>query len=143
MTSILQENGSRMKRLVAVVLLLAFAPARAEDKAKPDDGVPVYNTVTDTALAGKRIEIFRRELRDLGFAGTLKSCSQMVELSVGPPDGDHSFGAFCMLAPASRKPLTVMICDDDMVGHFTLMRSEVPDEAEPVAIFTQQNCFGG
>jgi len=132
-----------MKRLVVAMLLLALAPARAEDRAKPDDGVPVYAAVTDTALVEKRVRIFRREMSDLGFGGALKSCSQMVELAVGPPGGDHSFGAFCMLAPISRKPRQVMICDDDMLGHFALMRSEVPDEAEPVAIFTRQNCFGG
>jgi hypothetical protein len=87
------------------------------------------------------IKQFETDLKDLGIDGHVKSCGPMVDVAVGRADGNNSYGAECVIIFGS-KTKKMMICDDDMVGHFAL-NNEAYADGEYLAQFIQQNCYGG
>jgi hypothetical protein len=75
--------------------------------------------------------------------GEIIVCQRLVDLPVGFAHSNHSYGGHCTLEDgSSRKP--VMICNDEMVGHFAIQALRFGVEADDKLIdFTGRNCFGG
>ncbi len=131
-----------MKRFVVAMLLVA-SPAGAGDWIDLGHrGAPYARVETDGKLIGERVEVFRKELRGMGFTDVLRSCSPVVVLAGDSRDSNHGFGADCMLDVAPGKTRRIIICDDEMLGDFALTLTGTPDAAR-IAAFTEQNCFGG
>lgn len=95
--------------------------------------------VVDAARAQRQISGFKDSLKRVGIRGRLE-CSQVIELIQDSPD--YSFGAFCDLAVegASRK---IMLCDDSMIGKFTVRFWGFAVDLETLEAFTRANCPGG
>ncbi|MFZ1988463.1 MAG: hypothetical protein WAW96_01710 [Alphaproteobacteria bacterium] len=89
----------------------------------------------------ERAKSFEADLHKLGFSGTVKSCSHMVVLAVGVKGGDFVYGAVCNVA-ASGKTKQLLLCNDEMVGNFTLT-STFSATRDAIAEFTRRNCYGG
>ena len=66
----------------------------------------------------------------------------MLLVAVGVRGGNMSYGAVCEIA-FGGKLQSVMVCDDDMVGHFGLKAFTFVVTDDAVAEFTRQNCYGG
>jgi len=66
-----------------------------------------------------------------------------VNLPAGTARGNHSFGGICRLDDG-RSRTDVLICNDDMVGHFAMDRIEVDRETDKALIdYVNTKCFGG
>ncbi|HEX4295074.1 MAG TPA: hypothetical protein VHZ29_13150 [Rhizomicrobium sp.] len=131
-----------MKRFVVAMLLVA-SPAGAGDRIDlGHQGAPYAQVETDKRLVAERVEIFRKELRGMGFTGALQSCSRFVVLTGDSRDSNRGFGADCMLDVAPGKTRRIIVCDDEMLGGFALTLTDTPD-AERIAVSTEQNCFEG
>jgi hypothetical protein len=91
-------------------------------------------TTVDTQRAA-----FNRSLKRLGFSEELGSCKLLVELHQDTKDS--SFGGICTLS--STRARDVLVCDDTMIGKFTIKASGFAETAEEVAAFSQANCPGG
>jgi uncharacterized protein YecT (DUF1311 family) len=90
-----------------------------------------------------RIVSFNKSLAENNEDGEIIGCSQLIDLPVGTANGNHGFGGYCTLRTEGRRK-GVMICDDDMVGHFAMKR--VGDKSESkidLVNFTNRECFGG
>lgn len=71
------------------------------------------------------------------------SCAVLVDLPVGTGHGNHSFGGVCS-QPAKAAKQTVLVCDDDMVGHFGFrVVGARKVSIETLARFVADECFGG
>lgn len=115
--------------LVASVSLASAATACASE-ARPVDDAPTIRRQTRD---------FEKSLAQLGLRGRLH-CSQMIELVQDAPD--YSYGAICELA-SGRVRKTVMLCDDTLVGKFTIKIGGFTIERSSLIAFTRANCPGG
>ncbi len=79
--------------------------------------VAADETVQDTTL---RLKSFNQDIHGIGVAGTIKSCDMLIALHAPSYHGDTFYGGYCMLVQGNGKKMLIKICDDDMVGHFTL-----------------------
>ena len=77
---------------------------------------------------------------DVLSAGVTLRCSMLIELVQSTLD--YSYGAVCHLT-IGRERRTVMVCDDTMVGKFTLKSSGFAVDRSELASFTKANCPGG
>jgi hypothetical protein len=120
--------------IAGIVLPISVASIASASTANLGD-------VTDPAKISERALSFDGELQILGFSGHVVSCARMIELSVGTANGNHSFGAVCKLQVGGNSR-NVLLCDDDLVGHFALT-SSFADSRDAIAQFTDHNCTGG
>lgn len=71
------------------------------------------------------------------------SCATLVDLPVGTAYGNHSYGGICYLKE-NKEILPVMVCDDEMVGHFSLEKIQKENTSVyDLADFVRKNCYGG
>jgi hypothetical protein len=98
--------------------------------------------VRDNAEFAERTEIFGREMARLGFSGKIQACDLIMRVAVGVKGGNMSYGGICTIAAADRTQ-RVMMCDDNMVGHFGLKAFTFVASEDAVADFTRRNCYGG
>jgi hypothetical protein len=135
----------RLKTLVCATLLAfgAAAPAVADEKFLGrikfgDDTVPVLIANDPNERNGS----FNKSLDQNRQSGKILSCSLLVDVWVGNPDSNRSYGGYCVLRRSGRSQ-KVEICNDDMVGHFELRASSEPPTISQLIRFTANNCFGG
>jgi hypothetical protein len=85
---------------------------------------------------------FNGNLQRKGATARIASCQSLIEVPVGTARGNHSFGGLCTLDDMNERA-QVVICDDDMIGHFKLkkVKHEVP--MQELIDFVVTNCFGG
>ena len=125
---------------VALVgLCTPFAVAMpANISAKP----PFVKPVTAPDIVRARTAQFQNKMHALGFGGRIQSCKGMVQLAVGIRGGDISYGAMCRIRTVANRPQDLLLCDDEMFGHFALTNTFTITQTE-IARFTLQNCYGG
>jgi uncharacterized protein len=106
------------------------------------DGRSCFSVIFFRDPAAK-VDAFRQSLEEQRQAGKLLGCEKLIDLPVGSAEGNHSYGGLCTLQQGASRS-TVMICNDEMIGHFglrTVQDQDVPDEA--LIDFTRAECFGG
>jgi hypothetical protein len=121
------------KLLLALVLIPSIACAQNARYA---------HRLRDKAEIEERAKIFGREMQRLGFSGEIQSCNLMMQVAVGTRGGNTSYGAICVVAFAGNTQ-SLMLCDDDMVGHFGLKAFTFVESEDEVASFARRNCYGG
>jgi len=83
---------------------------------------------------------FRQNFIELGFPIKDIQCTNFVELS---QDGkDRSFGGYCHISSASKQR-EVMVCDDTMIGKFTIKAWGFASSVDDLSEFIKNNCPGG
>jgi len=95
--------------------------------------------VTDATLIETQRVHFNESLARLGFPQAIQACKMVVRLL--PLDRDATYGAVCRLD--GPKPQSIMLCDDTMVGKFTMKAWGFGESIANVAAFTQENCPKG
>lgn len=89
-----------------------------------------------------RIESFNESLSHTS-SGKITACKLLVDIAVGTAHGNHSYGGLCTLT-TGNKTEPVRICNDDMVGHFSLMKLDRNTTTiEELGTFVADNCYGG
>jgi len=116
------------RKLVAILVLIPTV-AWAEYPSQ---------TLTNAADIAKRIAKFDKEMRIYGFTGKLISCAPVVESRI--TKYRSLFAASCKFGVGDRQ-LGFAVCDDDMVGNFTMSSSGGTTEEE-LAAFAEANCIG-
>lgn len=74
--------------------------------------------------------------------GKLLGCQRLISLSAGTAGGEISFGALCKIDDGKQSSL-VEICDDQMVGNFSMKKITLPISDADIVAFTIKNCYGG
>ena len=120
-----------MIRRLICVLVLTPSLAFAQGASRP---------VLDKKTIAERTNKFELKMRRLGFSGRIQSCDHMMQVAVGTRGGDISYGAVCRIA-VNGETQSVMLCDDDLVGHFGL--KGLTFAYSDVAEFATKNCSGG
>jgi hypothetical protein len=119
--------------LVGALLHLFARPLHA------DDTKLFYGRVENAAALDSQRAAFNQSLKRLGFTEELSSCKILVELHQDVRDG--SFGGICTLTSTPARD--VLVCDDTMIGKFTIKAWGFAETPDDVAAFTQANCPGG
>jgi len=90
-----------------------------------------------------RISSFNRTLLANRRSARVAGCDRLIDLPVGFANSNHSFGGYCAVTDGPTRS-RVMICNDDMMGHFAMtpITNDVDGDQELIE-FTNQNCFGG
>lgn len=97
-----------------------------------------YNLLT-MRNANERVASFSKELIRRKMA-PVASCESLVDVAVGTAHGNNSFGGICKL---QHQTAFFMVCDDDMIGHFSVIKVAGQATRQGLADFTIRNCFGG
>lgn len=118
---------------LAMTCLLVTPVVRAQSQ---DAG---FDVVNDAALIETQRINFNQSLARLGFPRAIQTCKMVVRLL--PLDGDPTYGAVCQLE--GPKPQSVLLCDDTMVGKFTMKAWGFGESIANVAAFTEANCPKG
>jgi uncharacterized protein YecT (DUF1311 family) len=100
-------------------------------------GVVYYRDPTERMDSfNKKLALHQRGTRIIG-------CDRLIDLPVGYANSNHSFGGYCTTLDGSSRS-RVMICDDEMIGHFAMQQvGEDEGDDKKLIDFTDQNCFGG
>lgn len=88
----------------------------------------------------QRNESFNANLGEL--EGKITKCSILIDLPAGVRDGNHSYGGICSLSRNGQKS-NVMICNDEMVGHFKMDRIDHKATMQELVDYVASNCVGG
>lgn len=67
-------------------------------------------------------------------------CETLVDIAVGTAHGNQSFGGICKLKSETG---FFMVCNDEMIGHFNIVKISGEATRYGLADFTIKNCFGG
>ncbi|WP_026601524.1 lysozyme inhibitor LprI family protein [Methylomonas sp. 11b] len=97
--------------------------------------------VLKVPYADFRLESFNKALvyRD---EGKITDCNTLIVVRTARPNASRGYGAYCILEKdGENKPL--MVCDDNMIGHFHMQNVSITDDIKKLAEFTYENCFGG
>ena len=74
---------------------------------------------------------------------TLDSCTLLIDLPVGTASGNHSFGALCQQKQEHKLSRRILICNDEMIGHFALEPATKNVGKDQLIEFIATNCYGG
>jgi hypothetical protein len=74
--------------------------------------------------------------------GKITQCKVLIDVPVGTSHGNHSFGGLCTLLK-NDKDSSVMICNDDVVGHFKMDKVDHEATMQELVDFVVSNCYGG
>jgi len=127
-----------MRQILFALAIFLLVPITSQARSGP----PYEQRVSDAAAMSVRIEKFANVMKKLGFNGEIRSCKLMVQQAVGVRGGNISYGAICTIH-ADNRLQEVMMCDDDMVGHYALKALTFVMSEDAVAEFTRKNCYGG
>lgn len=122
----------------AALLLLLF-PLLLLSSVRAQEASGEFRDVVNAREVQRHTRDFEKSLGTLGVPGRLR-CSMVIELVQSTPD--YSYGGICDLT-AGRERRTIMVCDDTMVGKFTLKVSGFAIDRRELASFTRANCPGG
>lgn len=117
-------------------LLAALLLGSASVAASQED----WHAERDAHLLQERTRIFAQDLEKVGIPGRLESCQNLVRVREGAHGS--SWGAVCILA-GGNKNQRVLLCDDEIVGHFGIKYFTFAMTDDYVAEFTTFNCIGG
>jgi hypothetical protein len=126
-------SAGMVSALVGILVYFIAGPLHTQDTKSS------FAKVDDAATINIQRADFNRSLKRLGFAQELSSCKVLVELRQGVRDG--SFGGICTLSGTPTRD--ILVCDDTMIGKFTIKAWGFAETPEEVAAFTQANCPGG
>lgn len=118
-------------------MLLAASAHPAEEPVAPD----YYDSDVEPSKVPRRVRQLDRSLRKSGLPGRVLSCTDMVDVAVGTALGNHSYGGICKVAFGSKRT-DLLLCNDEMVGHFAISASYAVTR-ERVVRFVTNNCTGG
>jgi uncharacterized protein len=91
--------------------------------------------------ANERNRSFNDDLRSKRL-GEILGCEALIDVPVGTAHGNHSYGGLCKVkSPAETGYM--MVCNDDMLGHFKTEKSSSGIPKVDLVNFTIKNCFGG
>ncbi|MFC4765456.1 lysozyme inhibitor LprI family protein [Dyella koreensis] len=92
---------------------------------------------------GYRVASFNKSLASNKRSARVIGCDRLIDLPVGYANSNDSFGGYCTILDGSTRS-RVMICDDDMIGHFAMQSfKENEDTDQNLIDFTNEHCFGG
>lgn len=92
---------------------------------------------------GYRVASFNNSLASNKRSARVIGCDRLIDLPVGYANSNDSFGGYCTILDGSIRS-RVMICDDDMIGHFAMQSiKENEDTDQKLIEFTNEHCFGG
>jgi hypothetical protein len=97
--------------------------------------------VVDKTEVGAIIQSFQNELNRLGFTGRITSCEHVINVYFPIGGHDSSYAAYCNIS-IGNKSLSYWMCNDRMIGKFTLGGSEAPSREGGVR-FVVNNCPAG
>lgn len=97
-----------------------------------------HNLVTE-ADSNWRNASFNKDLLRHGLA-PVTGCETLVDVAVGTAHGNHSYGGLCR---PRDEPGFVMVCNDEMIGHFQLAPASSATTRYQLADFVIAHCFGG
>jgi hypothetical protein len=127
-------------RLLALAAILAMAPGvRA---AQPEEGpLPAGVRLQDVSLPDERAKIIaslQEGLDQIGFDARIGQCDLIVAYfdDLGAVR-DSSYGADCAVRSA-KGPLSLVMCDDWLVGEFTLAPGAM--RRDQLGRFIRNNC---
>jgi hypothetical protein len=124
--------ATSLRKVLALPLLCMAIGAHAEELRA--------RKVTDAAEIQRQTRDFEKSLGSLGVRAQLR-CTHMV--AVLPNAGrDTGYGAICEFKDA-KSSRTVMLCDDIMIGKFTVKTSGFAVSDDEVVSFTKANCPPG
>ena len=90
-----------------------------------------------------RIDSFNKSMALQKQGGKIVGCFKLIDLPTGTADGNHSFGGLCRLQNGAARS-DVKICNDDMVGHFSMEPTDLGKESDKSLVdFVNAHCFGG
>lgn len=92
--------------------------------------------------ANFRLNSFNRARHIDSSGGYIKFCHMLTSLHVGTVSGNSSFGGVCEYSN-SGVIKTVLVCDDNMVGHYRIESITSVPSLYDLAVFTHSNCTGG
>jgi hypothetical protein len=120
---------------VALALYLSATSAEAAD---PRDIHTSYD-LREAADIARATAFLGHSFRSQGFGGRVRSCELVVNTTMGREN--HTYGAICETDISGRKH-PMLICADEMVGHFALKTSAFALARDEVVAFTKANCSG-
>ncbi len=104
------------------------------------------NTWNHTALQigenNQRNESFNADIKNMKLGGKIVQCNVLVDVPTGVRDGENGYGGICSLS-TKGKLTKVMICNDDMVGHFKMDKINHEVSKQELVNFIVSNCLGG
>ncbi|WP_244923243.1 hypothetical protein [Ochrobactrum quorumnocens] len=113
-------------------LIFFTAPVAAETLEVRD--------ITDKQAISERAADFESDLNQLGIAAKL-NCNLLIG-SQGE-SGHESFGAICDMNISGKKPTSIMLCNDTMIGKLTIKAFGFSENKSELAAFTEMNCRPG
>ena len=106
----------------------------------------IVKTQNETALhlgnPNEKIGSFNSDIAHRQLPGRITQCRTLIDVPVGTAHGNHSFGGLCTYSENGHNS-SVMICDDEMVGHFKMEKIDHEISAQKLVDFVVSNCFGG
>jgi len=135
---------SQMHLAIASICLMAIgmSSAFAQRPATADLSPASVTDIADPEQISHVIGTFQQQLRKLGFDRAVISCEHLVKYVDTTIGGhDYSFGGACTLSKGDLQA-HILMCDDNLVGKFTLGGSDTPDKTGVVR-FIRNNCPPG
>lgn len=127
----------------AIALVLTVTPTVTAAQTGESD-LPPNVKLRDVTLPTERNRIsssLQDDLTRMGFDAKIGDCSLVIDYIQDMPAGkDSSFGAMCNVNSA-RGSANLVMCDDRMVGKFTLTSSVI--NREQLGLFIERNCQPG
>jgi hypothetical protein len=123
-----------------LLLLVSLLPHQsvAADQGGVDESD--FTDVTDPKHLSYIIGHFQHQLSRLNVHSNITNCDHVIEVS-SSIGHDYSFGGSCAISNGGESP-RVLMCDDNMVGKFTVRGSDAHTRKE-VARFIQSSCPPG
>lgn len=90
----------------------------------------------------ERISSFNDDLVHRRLHGKITQCKTLIDVPVGTSHGNHSYGGLCNYSEGDHNS-NVMICNDEMVGHFKIHKTDREISIQELVDFVVSNCFGG
>lgn len=90
-----------------------------------------------------RIASFNKTLASNKRSARVIGCDRLIDLPVGFANSNDSYGGYCTVIDGATRS-RVMICNDDMLGHFAIQPAKDGlDDDKKLIEFTNEHCFGG
>lgn len=90
----------------------------------------------------ERVSNFNEKISKISLPWKIEKCSTLVDLAVTTSQGNHSYGGVCVYLENDHRS-NVLICDDEMVGHFKIEKIQERPWLKDLADFTALNCTSG
>lgn len=96
--------------------------------------------ITGANEISERSNEFANDLKALGIEAKLK-CGLLI--GTQNETGQESFGGICDMTLAGKKPTSIMLCNDTMIGKLTIKAFGFSENKNELAAFTNMNCQPG